>query len=141
MFMQENAMKWEPVQEGYINFLAAGQVDVEGTKWTKEEYAERIEVNPSTLWRWEQIDGFWDEVSLRAPNYIHRWIPRMTQAMVAKAMKGDVAAYRLLLQQAGRLREDEPDTGMTTLTDLFLQMKDHALADVSASEHDTEQGA
>lgn len=117
--MQENAKNIKPQREEYINFLAAGQLDLDGVKWSKEDYAEKIGVNPSTLWRWEQTDGFWNEVSLRVPQYIHRWIPKMTNAMVGRALKGDVQAYKLLLAQAQRL-PDQAVASTSAFADLIL---------------------
>jgi len=117
--VQTNAMNITPTKENYINFLASGQLDVDGRKWSKDDYAEMIGVNPSTLWRWEQADGFWNEVSSRVPQYIHRWIPKMTNVMVGRALKGDIQAYRMLLAQAQRL-PDQVTSAPTSFADMIL---------------------
>jgi hypothetical protein len=94
-----------PQQELYIDFVASGQIDFEGKKVSYEEFALSISVDRSTLYNWQKIiPNFWDEVANRSDKFINRYVPKVINAMIAKSLKGDVSAAKLILNQAGRLK-------------------------------------
>lgn len=93
-----------PNQQQYIDFVASGQIDIEGRRLSYSDFASIINVNRATLYKWqESIPDFWPTVAKRSSELIERRIPRIMNAMFAKALKGDVAAAKLLLAQAGYL--------------------------------------
>lgn len=92
-------------QRLFIDYLAAGQIDVDGNKLTYEEFAKVLGVNRKTLYRWkEEIPGFWDYVAKRSAYFVARYVPKIHQALLVRALKGDVGAAKLLLNQASVLR-------------------------------------
>jgi hypothetical protein len=103
-----------PQQELYIDFVASGQMDFEGKKISYVDFALSINVDRSTLYNWQKvIPNFWDEVATRSDMFINRYVPKVINAMIAKSLKGDVSAAKLILNQAGRLKplKKDEDTG------------------------------
>lgn len=110
-----------PQQEQYIDFVASGQIDVEGRKISYEEFASAINIDRTTLYKWQKsIPEFWPKVARRASELIDRKVPKIIQAMYIKALRGDVAAAKLLLNQGGYLKT-APENNLSgfSIDDLF----------------------
>lgn len=113
METEQNSTKPTPQQQEFIDFVASGQRGLDLRKKSYQEFAESIGVDRSTLYNWRNsIQGFWDLVAERSDTVLSCRVPQILNAMLAKALKGDVAAAKLLLNQAGRLKpppvEKEP---------------------------------
>lgn len=110
MSTQDLQDKWTAPQQTYIDYLAAGKSDITGRKWTKAEISKMLGVDPATLWRWEQLDGFQEAVFTKSIRRMTEYIPAMNTAMIKKTLqKGDVSAYLALMRQAKLLQSDKQD--------------------------------
>lgn len=109
---EEIQSQWTGQQLQYIHFLAAAQIDEEGVKWTKEDFAKKIlKISPSVLYEWQKLPGFFKAVADLAPDkLIDRWMPKMVEAQIVKAVKQkDTTAFMALARQAGRLKPDRQE--------------------------------
>ena len=105
MDIQQNPTKLTPQQERFINFVASGQLNLDLKKQSYQEFAQSLGVDRSTLYSWRRtIPDFWVIVAERTNAIVDKRIPKIMNAMFAKAMRGDVNAAKLLLNQAGRLK-------------------------------------
>lgn len=107
---QDLQEKFTPQQELYLEYLAAGKQDVHGNKYSKGDMAKLFGTDPATLWRWERLPGFQEEVFNRSMARLTEYLPSMNKAMVKKALdKGDVQAYMAIMRQANLLKADKFD--------------------------------
>ena len=94
----------DPRRQLFIDFVASGQINSAGFRVTFEEFAASIGVDRRTLYKWEEgIPNFWAITARRSMDMVQRRAPRIMNAMYAKALRGDVAAAKLLLAQGGLL--------------------------------------
>lgn len=110
MTQQELQEKLTTEQELYVKYLAAGRQSTSGKKYTEEQFAELIGVNPATLWRWRQKPEFKKLVLDESMTRLVEFIPAMNKAMVRKAIeKGDVQAYMAIMRQAELLKAEKQE--------------------------------
>lgn len=114
--------KITPLKESYIHFVASGFID-DGKRLTHEEFARKIGVSRKTLYRWQEtIPDFWLRVqSMRSKAYKLK-ISSIYQALYKQALKGDVNASKLLLQQMGELAPSPKNKDELLPTKIILQM-------------------
>lgn len=93
----------------YIEYLGAGQIDEDGKKISKEGFANMLNIAASTLYEWQKLPGFYDAVVEAADRLILRRYPKLIRAMEIKAMKGDVAAFKVMTNQAGKLKAERQE--------------------------------
>ncbi len=80
--MQQNSTYLTPSQELFIDFVASGQIDVDGIKITYDEFATSLGVDRTTLYNWRKsIPDFWTNVAIRSSELIERRVPRIINAM------------------------------------------------------------
>lgn len=91
---------WSAKQLRFIDFLANPD-----EHRTKREFAEVLGVHEVTLCKWQNKEGFQDEVSKRAMIYLNIAFPEFLAALKKMAKKGNVDAIKLALQQLGKLVE------------------------------------
>lgn len=68
---------------------------------TKEEYAEEHGVNRKTLWRWEQLDGFWEEVDIVRKEFMKGMTTDVIKAVYRDSLSGKPKAQELFLTISG----------------------------------------
>ncbi len=114
--------KTTPNKERYIKFVASGCF-VNGKRLTHEEFAKNIGVSRKTLYRWqESIPDFWHQVqNIRSKAYKLK-ISSIYQALYKQALKGDVNASKLLLQQVGELEPTPKNKAEQLPTEIILHM-------------------
>lgn len=111
----ETASKLSPAQLAYVDYLAtAGQsIDADGKvkKITVDELAKQFSVHPVTMSRWRQtVPHIWDFVTVRRNEiYGQTRTTLIYQAMMKKALQGDVAAAKLILNQASKLMAEKQE--------------------------------
>ena len=66
-----------------------------------------IGISTVTLWRWEAIPGFLDDLYLLAHHYCKEGLPRALRALSTEAAKGDIRAIELLLKIAGKYTDKQ----------------------------------
>lgn len=107
----ENTTEFTPMQLEYIKFLAAGKIDKDGKKWSREDFATKVaKVNPSTLYDWQRIPGFKEALFQETMSRVSDWIPAMTRAQVKKAMQGDTPAFKVVMNQLHLLVAERIET-------------------------------
>jgi hypothetical protein len=123
----QTSTKWSKQQQEYITWCATGlywppeaeePIEVEYVT----DYSQRASVPRRTLYNWEAMDGFWDEVNgLRTTaldrkiNKYYKWAEEIAKPLIkpikdkagnvvdAKIIRpGNVQAIALLIGQAGR---------------------------------------
>jgi putative insertion element HTH domain-containing protein len=144
MDTQQNSTSLTPQQERFIDFVASGQLNLDLKRRSYEEFAKSLGVDRTTLYNWRKtIPGFWDKVASRSNSIVDRRLPKIMNALLAKALKGDVAAAKLLLNQAGRLKAppteedaalDYSDRGISSLFERAIGIKPGSLGSESAEE-------
>lgn len=97
--MQDLQEKWSVKQGKFIEWLATPRQDREPS--TVELLAERLDVNPATLWRWKKLDGFQDAVNELARNSVHSRLPEVYGALLREAEKGSFQHIKLTLELSG----------------------------------------
>lgn len=90
-------MKWNSKQKAYQRYLA----DPDSEK-DPDRLAAELGVAPSTLARWEQREGFWEEINRLARIEAERAVPTVWRALLYKARRGDVPAIKLLFSLLGQ---------------------------------------
>lgn len=102
-------------QLAWIDHVATGglSIDVDGKaiNTTAIELAKRLKVARQTLYDWQEtIPGFWDMVRVRRNElYSRNAMTLVYKAMLKKATGGDVAAAKLVMQQARVLEAERVD--------------------------------
>lgn len=107
---QETTAEFTPKQRAYIEYLAAGQIDENGKRITKEEFAKTLGMDWRQLYHWQNLTGFWDQVAERADYLITRRYPKILNSMYAQSLKGNVQAATFLTKQGNRLKADKVET-------------------------------
>jgi hypothetical protein len=98
-----NEIELTPQQDDYVAYCAVGgilpQEDGFGKKMTLEEYAAKLQVDRTTLWRWRTtIPDFWDRVSKKRADISGK--ARLTAVWNGVAMKaatGNAECAKLFL--------------------------------------------
>ena len=67
--------------------------------------AAEIGVDERTLYRWQKLDGFTDEVNKLARQSIGKKLPEVYGALLREAEKGEFQHIKLLLELAGEYTE------------------------------------
>ena len=79
---------------------------------TREEYAKVAGVNSRTLRRWQEVDGFKDEVLGMARQFLTEGLPEVYATILREASKGSFQHAKLALELTGELTqlgdEDRP---------------------------------
>lgn len=104
-------------QEQFIRFLGRGKRDVNGNKYSNEEFAKLIGVHFTTLYDWKQLPGFSQAVFEYSMKELAEHIPELNQAVMMKAVgiepkkrkAADIPAYLALMRQASLLKSDKQD--------------------------------
>ncbi len=91
---------WTVRQRKYMETLA----DPTDTR-DKKAIAESLGVKRQTLWNWERLEGFWEDLGKLIHELGDKGLGEIVKALWRKAARGDVAAARLYLQWAGELIE------------------------------------
>lgn len=131
METEETREKWTSSQIAYINFLAAFQIDSEGNKWSKDDFARKVlKVNPDTLYAWQKLPGFYEEVAELSPSkLINRFYPQMIAAQIDKAIKKkDTPAFLALARQGKLLKSDKQDINQSGEMNVTITTVDYANA-------------
>ncbi len=68
---------------------------------TKAALARLLKITPGTIYRWQNIIGWWDEVYKYARLQIGEDLGAILQAMVREAVGGDMRAAKLCLEALG----------------------------------------
>ena len=103
--VQQNATNLTPQQIEFIEYVARGRRTLEGKKQSRETFAKKLGVDRSTLYRWQaDIPDFWVQVHTRMNTDLMAHVPDVILAMRDRALEGDVAAAKLVLNQANALR-------------------------------------
>lgn len=105
-------------QQIYIDWLAGGNtlIDPEGKfeTVTGDQLAQRLGVSRQGMHKWRKIDGFWDHVAdRRRVLYGRERMSMVYKAMMGKALKGDTAAMKLMMQQARMLEAERTDVNVS----------------------------
>jgi hypothetical protein len=93
---QQKPTKFTLEQDNYIEWLAL-PVGLRVPK-TKSDYAELIKRNRSTLWDWEQLQGFDDERRNRIKRWQRESTPDIIEKLKQNALNGDNTASRIWLE-------------------------------------------
>ncbi len=75
------------------------------TEMTVEEICEKINTNPSTLWRWKQRPDFQKAVTEMAYYQLKGELPKVYSSLAKKAIGGNVKAIELMLKFADNFVE------------------------------------
>lgn len=115
MIEQQVTTEINPNQQAWIDFVATGgvTVDEEGQfkKQTASDLSKEIGVDRTTLYRWrDTIPAFWELVKARRNEiYSRSHMTMIYRAMLKKAVQGDVAAAKLMMNQAHMLEADKQE--------------------------------
>jgi len=91
---------WTAKQLKYMEMLA----DPENFK-TKQQMAEELGVNRTTLWDWQNLEGFNEAVYERAMFYLNARLPKILKSLGGSSERGNVEAIKLALLHCGKLKE------------------------------------
>ncbi len=72
---------------------------------TREEYARMVNVNSRTLRRWQDQDGFKDEVLAMARQFLSEGLPEVYATILREAGKGSFQHAKLALELTGELTQ------------------------------------
>jgi AcrR family transcriptional regulator len=101
----QNPTVLTPIQLKYVAIVASGRVGSNGRRMSMEAIAKDLGVNRATLYAWEKsLPGFWDEVRVLVDESLTKSVPEILGALKRRALDGDVAAAKLILNQARALR-------------------------------------
>ncbi len=97
--MKENVINWSANQREFIHWFATP----DSLKEVRQEYkfAEKIKVNPITLWRWKNLPGFYVEVQKETRQFLGHRLPEILEALNHEACKGSFQHQKLLLEMLG----------------------------------------
>lgn len=73
---------------------------------TQKEFAEKVDVSPTTLSNWKKEPGFMNDVERLRRDHLDEKLSDVYQALIRRAKEGDVRAIKTALKQAGRYQED-----------------------------------
>jgi len=103
--IQQNATNMTSQQIEFVEFVAAGKRTSDGRKLSMDAFARKLKVNRSTLYHWQdEIPDFWGVVQARANESLARYVPEVIDALKERALAGDVAAAKVILNQASALK-------------------------------------
>jgi hypothetical protein len=115
----QNATKVTTGQQAYIDFCATGGFIVDDNadkdetikRISAEQLGELLGVDRRTLYRWrDSIPNFWDLVAERRDElFSQARMTRIYNAMFKEALKGNVQAAKLMLNQGGRLKAERSE--------------------------------
>ncbi len=92
---------WSPVQQKVQQWLAMPKdLRPDGLR-TKAAIARLLNVPATTLYRWQVLPGWWNEVFKFARLQIGEDVGAILKAMVREALAGDVRAAKLCLETLG----------------------------------------
>ncbi len=91
---------WTARQRKYMETLA----DPTDTR-EKKAIAKALGVKRQTLWNWEQLEGFWEDLGKLIHELGDRGLGDVIKAVCRKASRGDVPAAKLYMQWLGELIE------------------------------------
>ena len=94
-------MPWTPVQQKIQQWMAMPKELRPAHIKTKAALARLLKITPGTIYRWQNIIGWWDEVFKHARAQIGEDLSAILQAMVREAKNGDVRAAKLCLEALG----------------------------------------
>lgn len=110
--MQEKNLKnWTAEQLQYIDRLADPD-----ERRTKEQLSKDLGIGRTTLWTWEQKEGFQEEVYQRAMHYLRDFLPEALSVLRSTVRKRNVDALKLLLQHTGKLVEKVQEEVKVTIS-------------------------
>lgn len=89
---------WSPRQRKYQEWLALLPAHRDPSVTTINQLADALGTNLDTLRRWENLDGWWEEVYKYAKVILGEALPEVLDAVVIKAKSGSIAAAKLVLQ-------------------------------------------
>lgn len=136
---------WTEQQKQYIRFLGRGKRDINGTKYSKEKFAELIGIHWTTLYEWQNLPGFMEAVFDWSVKEHIDYLPDMIKAQAAKATgqelystdakgkrkvakPGDTQAFMALMRQFGLLKSDKIDnSGEIEVTHKYEELSDDEL--------------
>src|SRR6185437_10462654 len=107
----ENANNLTPDELMAARFLAAGKQDVNGRKYTIEEFCQEVlKCHPATFYRMQVKQAFKQQVLEETMGRMTKFIPAMVQAQVEKSIKQkDTTAFMAIMRQAGLLKADKSE--------------------------------
>ncbi|MDQ4075068.1 MAG: phBC6A51 family helix-turn-helix protein [Chloroflexota bacterium] len=110
--------KWSELQLDHISWSATPKALRELK--TKTEWAERLGVTSRTLYNWEHLPGFWDEVRELANRHVMEELPDVLAALLETAKRShtapSVSAQRIVLEYLGSLVPEGSTTVNLTFT-------------------------
>lgn len=98
--LTETGKSWNPKQLAYMMMLA----DI-GNEKSDPEMAEELGVSRQTLWNWRQLPGFLDDAEHLLDKMLKSQMAHVYRGLMKRAKQGEVDQAKLLLAQAGRLKE------------------------------------
>ena len=87
---------------------------------SRAEMAEKLGVHETTVYRWQNIPGFWDEVNQQAEKMVRADVPKLLHAGVQHALAGKYEYWKTLLQMAGVLAPDKPGGAQDNRTQVVI---------------------
>lgn len=124
-------VKFTEKQEQFIRFLGRNKKDVNGNKYTNEEFAKLIGVHYTTLYDWKQLPGFSQAVFDYSIRELAEHIPGLNEAVMMKAAgiepkkrkSADIPAYLALMRQASLLKSDKSDINQNMSGELGITIQ------------------
>lgn len=113
--------KYTAAQILYIDFLGSGQINEDGKRISKEEFAKIVQVNPDTLYTWQKINGFWSDVVAATERLMLKRYPKWIRAMEVQILKGNVNAFNALTNQASIKKADKTDNKNENIGELTIK--------------------
>lgn len=107
--------RWTPQQIKYIEFVSRGKTNLKGEKRTDDEFAKAVGVGRTTLWRWQNEDGFAEAIFEQSLKNLIPYLPSLNVAMLGKAsgskkhQGASERAYLALMRQYELLKTDKVD--------------------------------
>jgi len=86
---------------------------------TQQELADEIGVSRVAIYKWKQDPELIEAVYQRSLSLVGERLPEVLDAMVEKAIDGNVKAARLVLEQVGKSAKESKSKGNGGLTVVF----------------------
>lgn len=114
----------KPEQESYLDWVA--RPSIERQPPTKQAKALELNVDPSTLWQWEQTPWYREELERRLQNRNvgPERLQEVMDSLWKEAKSGDVSAAKLYLQYVQEMGGNQnrlEDRAVSEMTDEELQ--------------------
>ncbi|MCA9367573.1 hypothetical protein KC887_04930 [Candidatus Kaiserbacteria bacterium] len=111
-------MEWTSEQLDYQQWLALPK-KLRQPK-TVALLAKQFKVDPATMWRWSQKEGWWDAVNAIKREAIRGEYAEIMDALISKSKDGDVPAIKLFMEM---IREYTPKQELTGDNGSLLTIK------------------